>query len=109
MVEWMGWSMEFFMNNYYGLVIFDICYKGERLVYENLLNDLLFLYLFLNFGVGLILIIFSDMVFCFGIFISIICGLDCFEYVIIFNVIIFSESRQKFFIREVICVYEVDG
>lgn len=109
LVEWMGWSMELSMNNYHGPAIFDIRYKGERLVYENSLSDLSLLYSSLNPGAGLTLTILSDMIFRLGTFTNIIRGLDCPEYATILNVTTFSESRQKPFIREAICIFEADG
>ncbi|XP_062614245.1 membrane primary amine oxidase-like [Saccostrea cucullata] len=109
LVEWMGWSLELSMNNYHGPSIFNIRYKGERIVYENSLNDITLLYSSLNPGAGSTLTVLSDMIFRLGSFPNIIQSLDCPEHATILNVTTFSEGRQIPSLREGICVFEADG
>lgn len=109
LVEWMGWSIELSMNNYHGPALFDIRYKGDRMVYENSLNDITLLYSSLNPGAGSSATILSDMIFRLGSYPNVIQGLDCPEHSTILNVTTFSESRQIPVLRKGICVFEADG
>ena len=109
LVDWMGWSLELSVNNYHGPAIFNIRYKGERIIYENSLSDLTLLYSSLNTGAGMPLTILSDEIFRMAAFSNVIQGLDCPEYATILNIATFSERQQAAFFRQGVCIFEADG
>lgn len=95
-VEWMDWSFYVGFNCDIGFGFFDICYKGERFVYELFFQEVLVYYVgndFMNFG-----IVYFDSFYGFGFYIfEFVKGYDCFVYVIYMNIL--------FYVNEEICIY----
>ena len=106
-IEWMGWSFELSTNTYRGPSLFDIKFKGERIIFEHSLNDLNLIYSAASTGAGYTNIVMSDVEYTLGGRMTFIPGLDCPDFASIINSTFWH--KDKGYAKPAFCVFEVDG
>ncbi|KAL3858668.1 hypothetical protein ACJMK2_008930 [Sinanodonta woodiana] len=108
-ISWMGWEFYLSASQMRGLSLFDIRFKGDRVVYELSSNEVVVTYA--NDGSAQNGIIYTDA--SFGLLsghpVTILRDVDCPQYATVLNTTFWSSATQKPGQYQSICIFEADG
>ncbi|XP_071103430.1 amine oxidase [copper-containing] 2-like [Haliotis cracherodii] len=106
-IKWMGWDFTVGASQFRGPSIFNVKFKGERIVYENSLNDVVLVYASdVSSGANTI---YMDATFGVGEFQNLIPGVDCPDHAAILDATWFNSYSQSPVSAKAICVFESAG
>lgn len=109
-VKWMGWSCELSAGQIRGPALFNIKFKGERIVYELAVNDIALNYAMDSHAQNNI--IYADATY--GILggfkdTTIIKGVDCPDHGTVLKTTYWAHASQSATNMPAICIFEADG
>lgn len=107
-VRWMGWRFEVNTHEIRGPALFDVNYKGERIVYENSINDVTLVYSSDTAGAGLTVTVISDLLLGLGRRLGFIRGIDCPKRARYLPSTYWNEGSQSGKMTDAICVFEAN-
>ncbi|XP_046545523.1 amiloride-sensitive amine oxidase [copper-containing]-like [Haliotis rubra] len=106
-VKWMDWEFVVGSSQFRGPSVYDVKFKGERIVYENSLNDVTLAYASdVTSGANTI---YMDATFGVGEFQSLIPGVDCPHHATLLDAAWFDSYSQSPISANAICVFETAG
>ena len=105
-VEYMGWSFDFRVRTTSGLQLFDIRFKGERLVYELSGQEATAFYS--GWSPMQMMTNYMDTAWGMGSSFELIRGMDCPEAATFFDVVHYKSTGQPMKFKNAVCVFEMD-
>ncbi|KAJ8314533.1 hypothetical protein KUTeg_006683 [Tegillarca granosa] len=106
-VSWMGWTFSVITNQLRGPSVYNVKFKGERIVYENSLNEIVLVYS--ADGAGQDNMVYIDSMYGIGDIKRVIPGVDCPEYATLLNITKWDPYTSESIIVPGICIFEADG
>ena len=106
-IKWMGWSFEISAGQLRGPSVFNIKFKGQRIVYEMSLNDINLIYATDNSGQNNV--VYADAIYGVGEYRGIVPGVDCPEHATLLDTTYWDPYAAKAVTAKSICIFEEDG
>ncbi|XP_013383215.1 amiloride-sensitive amine oxidase [copper-containing] isoform X2 [Lingula anatina] len=106
-VKWMDWEFTVFGSQLRGPGVMNVQFKGERIVYENSLNDVGLIYASdVSSGANTV---YMDATFGLGEWQNVIIGVDCPEHATLLDAAWWNMGAQRSVSAKAICIFEMDG
>lgn len=106
-ISWLGWEFSVTTSQHRGPAVFNVKFKGERVVYENALNDIGLLYS--ADGSGQDSIFYTDSTFGLGESKTAISDIDCPAHASYIKSVMWSPTAMRGSELLTICIFEVDA
>ena len=106
-ISWLGWDFSVTTTQHRGPAVFNVKFRGERVVYENALNDIGLLYS--SDGAGQDNIFYTDSTFGLGESKTAISDIDCPAHASYIKSVMWSPRGMRGSEMLTICIFEVDA